>query len=170
MNIFINMTTTIKNNSNCVIQIPNASNYRIECVNNTYRLIPKGYVTTIEELKNYSYKYCKILECNIRNKNNLISEEIKTKNILIDIWTSMDKTKMIEHSTFNFSDSNENDKKGYRWNERLQMSFQSKSATDSLHEIYKMVEINNYMIDISIRLENGTIIYYKNNENIVTIV
>ncbi len=60
--------------------------------------------------------------------------------------------------------TNENDEKGYSWCSDINMSFQSKDAKSTLREIINMIKYNKYTINIIIKLENGQIVYYKNEK------
>jgi len=41
------------------------------------------------------------------------------------------------------------------------LSFQSKDSNGTMKEIIKMCKINNYRLDISIKLENNKLIHFK---------
>jgi len=51
---------------------------------------------------------------------------------------------------------------GYLWCEDINMSFQNKDAKNTIIEILKMIKVNNYYIDLIIKLQTGKIINYKN--------
>jgi len=46
--------------------------------------------------------------------------------------------------------------------EDINMSFQNKYAKNTIIEILKMIKVNNYYIDLIIKLQTGKIINYKN--------
>lgn len=74
----------------------------------------------------------------------------------------MPTQKILQETTFNFKLSNENGYNGYLWCEDINMSFQNKDAKNSIIEILKMIKVNNYYIDLIIKLQKGKIINYKN--------
>jgi len=74
----------------------------------------------------------------------------------------MPTQKILLETTFNFKLSNENGYNGYLWCEDINMSFQNKDAKNSIIEILKMIKVNNYYIDLIIKLQKGKIINYKN--------
>jgi hypothetical protein len=88
----------------------------------------------------------------------IITEKTKYRTILIDIWKVMSAQKILQKTTFNFKLSNMNGIDGYNWNSELNMSFQSKDATLTMKEIINMIEINNFNIEIKIKLKNGKIL------------
>ena len=57
---------------------------------------------------------------------------------------------ILQHKTFNFKLSKENGEKGYNWEPLINISFQSKDSDKTMKEIIKMINLNNYSIDISI--------------------
>ena len=63
--------------------------------------------------------------------------------------------------------TNENEEKGYSWCDDIQMSFQNKDAKGTLKEILNMVRVNNFSINLTIKLKTGRIIHFKIEENIV---
>lgn len=122
----------------------------------------KKYILTDYEIEKANLTHSTILECVIKSGDNIISSN-KTKyiQVLLDIWKSMNpQTKIISNTGFNIKFSKENEK-GYRWNEELQFSFQSKDATSTFREIITMVKLNNYNIYICIELKNKQVIFYK---------
>ena len=47
------------------------------------------------------------------------------------------------------------------WNEKINMSYQNKDSNGSMREIIHMCKLNNYKMDISIKLENNKNINFK---------
>ena len=145
-----------------VIKIPNISNYRMDIVNNTLILTPKKTLVTEGELKDISLSYSKIIKCIIKNKNIIITKKHKYRQILIDIWLSMPLQKIIQNTSFNIKLTDKNGLNGYFFENKLGFSFQSKDATMTFNEIITMVKLNNYQINIIIKLKDNKIIQYKN--------
>jgi predicted helicase len=98
----------------------------------------------------------KILSCNISNKNTIISTSKIYRQILIDIWKTIDKEDLIKTSTFKFKITNETGEKGYNWCDQIKMSFPNKCANGCMREILNMIQINKYTINMSIMLVNKT--------------
>lgn len=57
--------------------------------------------------------------------------------------------------------TNENGEKGYNWNSDINISFQGKDSNGTIKEIINMVKLNNYSLNISIKLETNEIINFK---------
>ena len=68
---------------------------------------------------------------------------------------------ILQTTTFNFKLTNENREKGYQWCDNIRMSFQSKDATGTLREILNMVRVNDFTIELSIKLKTGRIVHFK---------
>jgi hypothetical protein len=67
------------------------------------------------------------------------------------------------HTTFNVKQRNELHLKGYHWDPKLQLSIQNKDSKATMREIMHMIRLNNYSIQISIKLKIGEIVNYKYN-------
>lgn len=145
-----------------IIRIPNISDYTREIINGTLILKPKKKIITEEELKMTSLTKSKIIECYITDDNDVMITKAKQyRRILINIWTTIPTQKILQNTTFNFKLTNENGEKGYNWNDKIKMSFQSKDSNGTMKEIIKMCKINNYKLDILIKLENNKLIHFK---------
>ena len=152
--MFIQMTETIR--------IPNISDYTQEVIDGTLILKPKKIIITEEELKMTSLTKSKIIECCVTGENNEVVTNAKQyRSILTNIWTMTPAQKILQNTIFNFKLTNEYGEKGYNWNDRIKMSFQSKDSNGTMKEIIKMCKINNYRLDISIKLENNKLIHFK---------
>jgi len=147
-----------------IIKIKNISNYTFEIIDNILILKPKKNIITEEEFEKIDLTKSSILEYNILDiKNNIISNNIsnKYKTILIDIWLNTPFQEIIKYTTFNIKLTNEQGNKGYYWNEQLKFSSQNKDSNGTMKEIIKMCKINNYILDITIKLNNSKTIYFK---------
>ena len=147
------------------IRIQNIQNYIIEYINGDLILTPKQqhkYITE-DELMMTRVTGSTILECNIKDVEgvSISSGKTKYKQILVDIFKTMEPTTIINNSTFNFKLTNEHGLNGYHWDPCLKLSIQSKCANDTLIEIIRMVKFNKYTIQISIKLETDEIIHFK---------
>jgi hypothetical protein len=153
-----------------IIRIYNISNYTQEIIDGDLILTPNIKVITSEYelLNNYSFYNSTILECIIiNNENKEIISNKETKyyiSILKDIWKSMPTQLILQKTTFNFKLTNEDGNKGYIWCPELLMSYQGKEAKSSIIEILKMCNINNYSINIKIKLSSNQIINFIKND------
>lgn len=156
------------------IQIKNINNYTIEIIDNTLILTPKMELPlpplpnpslqsiSEEELYQLSFSKSVITECYIKNNDFLISNKLKFRQILIDIWKTIPSQRILQNSSFNFKLSNENGENGYTWCPEINMSFQSKDSNNSMKEIIRMCNISKYNIQITIKLEDERIIFFSN--------
>ena len=85
----------------------------------------------------------------------VISEQTKYAAVLVDVWASMCAQKVLQNTSFNFKLTDEHGVKGFHWNGTLRMSFQRKDATATMREIMRMVEVNRYEMDMTVRLGHG---------------
>lgn len=142
-----------------IIRIINISNYIINIEGDEMILIPKNIIiTSKEQLLKEDLTSSTIIECVVKNNDIIISEKTKYRSILIDIWKLMSIERILQTTTFNFKLSNMNGIDGYNWNSELNISFQSKDATQTMKEIINMIEINKFNIEIKIKLKNGKIL------------
>ena len=150
---------------NNIIRIPNINNYQQEIINNELVLTPIYNYITLDELldknlTNSKINYCIITDTNTDNE--VISNSIKYSKILIDIYKYLPASFILQNTTFNIKLTNENGNRGYTWYSEINMSVQRKEANLTFKEIIKMINLNNYKIDIEIELSNGEKINYKN--------
>lgn len=143
------------------IHIPNIENYMMEIIQGVLVLTPKNIFITEEELQKTVFTNSSILECEIKNIEEIISKKTLYRAVLIDIWKSMPTQRILQTTTFNFKLTNENGNKGYTWCNEINMSLQSKDAKGTFKEILHMLNVNNYNIKISIKLETGRVIQFK---------
>ena len=151
---------------NNIIRIPNINNYHQAIINNELVLTPIYNYITLDELldknlTNSKINYCIITDTNTDNE--VISNSIKYIKILIDIYKYLPASFILQNTTFNIKLTNENGNRGYTWYSEINMSVQRKEANLTFKEIIKMINLNNYKIDIEIELSNGEKINYKNN-------
>lgn len=145
-----------------IICIPNINKYTWEIINDELILKPKDIYIT-EELNRTILLHSTIIECIVKNEEKIITNKLKYRSILDDIWKSMPTQKILQTTTFNMKLTNENGINGYTWSKKLNMSIQSKDAKNTMKEIINMVKINNYYLIISIKLKNEKIIHFKIN-------
>ena len=147
-----------------IIRIPNINNYHQAIINNELILTRIYNYISIDELLDSNLSNSKINYCIITDiDGEIISNTNKYFRILIDIYKSLSASFILQNTTFNIKLTNENGNKGYRWCPEINMSVQGKDANDTLKEIIKMINFNNYKIDIEIELFNGNKLNYKND-------
>jgi hypothetical protein len=147
-----------------IIRIPNINNYHQAIINNELILTRMYNYISIDELLDSNLSNSKINYCIITDiDGEIISNSNKYFRILIDIYKSLSASFILQNTTFNIKLTNENGNKGYKWCPEINMSVQGKDANDTLKEIIKMINFNNYKIDIEIELFNGNKLNYKND-------
>jgi hypothetical protein len=150
---------------NNIIRIPNINNYHQAIINNELVLTPIYNYITLDELfdknlTNSKINYCIITDINA--DNTVISNSNKYNRILIDIYKYLPASFILQNTTFNIKLTNENGNRGYHFYSEINMSVQNKDSNGTFKEIIKMINLNNYKIDIGIELSNNEKINYKN--------
>jgi hypothetical protein len=150
---------------NNIIKIPNINNYHQAIINNELVLTPIYNYITLDELfdknlTNSKINYCIITDINA--DNTVISNSNKYNRILIDIYKYLPASFILQNTTFNIKLTNENGNRGYHFYSEINMSVQNKDSNGTFKEIIKMINLNNYKIDIGIELSNNEKINYKN--------
>ena len=143
------------------IHIKNISNYNIEFRDDSLFLTPKTTLITEDELITTKLSNSKIINNMIKDGDICISNNTQYRPILIDIWSNMPTQKILQNTLFNFKLANTNGELGYNWDDKINMSFQNKNANGCIKEIINMCRINDYSIDILIKLENNNNINFK---------
>ena len=146
-----------------IIRIPNIEKYTQEIINGELILTPKESYISEDEFNRTILNSSKILNCIVKNGEDIISNEKKYRSILNDIWISMPMQKILQTTTFNMKLTNENKLNGYIWCSKLNLSIQGKDANYTMKEILNMIKVNNYSIKIDIQLETNSIIKFKLN-------
>ena len=135
--------------------------YNLEIINGEIILTPKECFVSEDEVNRTTLISSKILNCVVKNGEEIISDKTGYQTILNDIWYSMPTQKILQTTTFNMKLTNENGLKGYTWHPKLNLSVQGKCANKCMKEIINMIHINNYSINITIQLERDKIIKFK---------
>ena len=133
---------------------------------NLYLHQKKQYITE-NELIMTQITHSTIEECIIKKEEENISTNTSYRSVLVDIWKSMPTQKILQTTTFNLKSTIENGENSYKWCDDIQMSFQNKDAKGTLKEILNMVKVNNFSINLTIKLKTGRIIHFKIEENII---
>jgi len=156
-----------------VIRIENIQNYTLVFSDNTLTLTPKeqGFLTeepeilTENELIMLDLSNVTILSSVIKSGSTIISDKTTLVSVLFDTLNSMTREKVIETTNLNYilNHNTEDGTGDYYWSRLLNISFYCAiNDNDILKEILHMVKINNYTINLSIKLNNGKIVNFKN--------
>lgn len=146
---------------------PDTNNIHINDIfrlsNNNKTLLEKIKLEYFKEVSRYNlnqskylnndYTHSTIISCLIKKNLYIISTKTKYRQILLEIWKTMDKETILKTSTFNFNRDKQH-KLGFRWNDDIKLSFQSKNANCSFKELIHMINVNKYSMNIVIELEN----------------
>jgi len=143
------------------IRVPNIEQYTQEIINNELILTPKKKYITENELNMTRIANSSIIECVIKEEEQIISNKTTYRSILIDIWKYMPAQVILQTTTFNMKLTDEKGEKGYNWCNDIRMSFQCKDSKGTLKEIVNMVKVNKLNISLTIRLETGRIICFR---------
>lgn len=122
---------------------------------------PKKTYITEDVFNKLKLANSEILECVIKNGDKIISNNKKYRQILNNVWETVPIDKIIENTKFNIKLTNEDGINGYHWHPILKISVQNKDSTNTMKEIINMVKVNNYSLNISIKLESGKIINFN---------
>ena len=117
---------------------------------------------TKEELGDTSLTSSSIQECNIYNSDNeVITTDTSYRSIFIKILKAGNGRDAIILLTN--TEPGKHINRGFNYIEELQISFQGKDANGTMKDILTLIEVNNYSINITIKLRDNTLIYYKNS-------
>lgn len=133
-------------------------------VNNTCDAVDEPRLSE-EDFLETNFKGSKIVSCVIKNrKGDIVSDDKnKYRPLLIDIWSSTPLTLFRLNTSFKLRFIKEEAvTDGFNWCPEIKCSFQSKDSKGTIIEILNMVRLNEFTIDINIRLKNGEEVKYKN--------
>jgi hypothetical protein len=114
-------------------------------------------------IKKHNFLKSKILKCEVKNNDKIITNDKKYRTILDKIWQTMTPQQIQNTTTFNVKPTYEVGIDGYFWNSKLNLSVQNKDAKSTFREIINMVKINGYSIEIDIELKSGKILNFLYN-------
>jgi hypothetical protein len=151
---------------NNIIRIPNISNYQQQIINNELVLTPISIfrLISLDELVNINLTNSNIIDCIITDNDNEIVPLLNNtyRRILISIYRTLPASFILQNTTFNIKLTNESGYRGYTWHPEINMSIQGKDSNGTFKEIIRMINLNNYKIDIKIDLFNNEKINYRN--------
>jgi hypothetical protein len=137
--------------------------YDIELKNGEAIIIPKNNISsvTIEQMLNTDYSHSEIVNCSVNYEN----VKCKYRSVLVKIWELYGLDNVLKHTTLSIiqQKSDLHNERGYRWNDKLQISFRGENANRTMREILNICNLGEIIIDIRIRLKNGTVIHYISN-------
>ena len=146
------MTEHIHNSENCALEI----------INGVLMLTPSNVFIIEEEFqKNDFLNDSIILQCKIKNNEEIVSKKTTYMGLLIDVWKTMSNERVIQTTKFKFSLKDENENNMLVWYEEINMYVATKDANNTFKELLNMIKINNYSIIISIKLKEGRVIQFK---------
>jgi hypothetical protein len=152
---------TVQRKMEGIIRIPNIRDYIAEIVDDELILTPRKRYITEQEFTSLSLTNSTILESTIKQADTIITKKKKYRAILTDMWQLLPAQKLLQNTLYNFKLTNEQGLNGYYWCSAINMSVQDKDANAAMKELIKMVRLNRYTMDISIRLEEGQVIHFK---------
>jgi hypothetical protein len=97
-----------------------------------------------------------ITECKINNGNNDIK---KYKKLLIYLYSITNIDTILQHTILNISQQEIYDK-GFEYYSQLGLSIQGTDSRRTLKEIINIIKINNYSMELKIKLKNDEIISF----------
>ena len=137
--------------------------YDIELKNGEAIIIPKNNITSVttKQLLDTDYSHSIIEKCSLNGEN----IRCKYRYVLLKIWELYGLDNVIKHTTLSIIQQKiDLDKEiGYRWNDKLQISFRGENANKTMREILNICNLGEINIDIHIRLKNGCVIHYISN-------
>ena len=146
------MTEHIHNSENCALEI----------INGVLMLTPSNVFIIEEEFqKNDFLNDSIILQCKIKNNEEIVSKKTTYMGLLIDVWKTMSIERVIQTTKCKFSLKDENENNMLVWYEEINMYVATKDANNTFKELLNMIKINNYSIIISIKLKEGRVIQFK---------
>jgi hypothetical protein len=146
------MTEHIHNSENCALEI----------INGVLILTPTNVFIIEEEFqKNDFLNDSIILQCEIKNNEEIVSKKTTYMGLLIDVWKTMSNERVIQTTKFKFSLKDESENNMLVWYEEINMYVATKDANNTFKELLNMIKINNYSIKISIKLKEGRVIQFK---------
>ena len=119
----------------------------------------EGFITE-EQLYRLKIINSKIEECIVQNGTEILSTSKSYASILRNVLLHIPVDRILKTTKFNMKQENVSDK-GFRWWPELQISIQYQDAKQTLKETIRMVKLNNFKFQISIRLESGNLICFK---------
>ena len=128
------------------------------------------YTPNYNLLKNTNFYYSEIIALKVKDiNNNVISENRKKyQTVLKDIWSTMRKEFLLDNTTYNMREIDENNEDIINESDlsrviitNLSVSIRGKDAKGAIKEIIKLVKLNNYSIEMYLKLRNSDIFYYK---------
>ena len=139
--------------------IPDIDQYTIEIRDNTLFVQRKIRDLTSAELSSMSFTHSTIVHCIVKHTTNgqaiISTDRTKFRQVLKDVFAAMPRPLLRQVTTFNLNPINMHGVNGYQWSEPLGLSIQGKDATSTLREIVRLVELNQYSLEVVVELREG---------------
>jgi len=147
---------TNNGNMDNTITIPNIEEFTQQIINGNLiltRINPFiSEVTLFQQNLRGSYlTLCKI--------NNIYIDIHKYKKLLIHLYSAIDRELILQHTILNILQEIKYDK-GFNYYSQLALSIQGADATRTLKEIINIVRLQNYNMELKIKLINGEIVRF----------
>jgi hypothetical protein len=148
----------VKNIDNKAIVISDIEKYNIQLLSGKLILTLKKLYLTDKDISHYDLRRSEIIECKFNKQVITSPSYIK---LLKMIWKQMPINKIIQNTIFNIKlniDNIEGESSNYTWVDDLNFAFQPKNTNKTLKEIINMCKLNNFTIQLNIKLENDNCI------------
>lgn len=149
-----------------IITIPNIEQYTQQIINGNLILTKIQEIQNIDNIDIYISEHklfkqnlskSKIIKCKI---NNEILDINYYNKLLLYLYYHIDKNTIIQNTTLNISKDKIHDK-GFKYYKDLGISIQGAESRKTLKEIINVIKLNNFNIELKIKLENNEIINFK---------
>lgn len=139
------------------LTIPNIKEYRLQILNGDL-ILTRIYPFINENLLfQKNLRHSKIKECYINNKK--IEDINKYRKLLIYLYAGIDKKIILKNTILNISEEKLYDK-GFEYYNNLGLSIQGADSRRILREIINISKINNYKLELKIKLKDNDIICF----------
>ena len=139
--------------------IPDIDQYTIEIRDNTLFLHRKIRDLTSDELSSMSFAHSTLVHCIVQHTTNgqaiISTDRTKFRHVLTDVFAAIPMPLLRQVTTFKMEPTNMHGVNGYQWCEPLGLSIQGKDATSTLREIVRLVELNQYSLEVVVELRSG---------------
>lgn len=137
------------------------SDYDVEIKNGEIILTKKNL--TMEKLLSIDLSGSSLLDCSVFTTSNMISADEKNyRNILNDIWYSMEIQDVLRRTSFSMKNKNNNSESGYIYDNKLNLFIKGEDVNYTVREMLNMIKLNKYFINMKIKLKDNTEISYTN--------
>jgi hypothetical protein len=145
-----------------IITILNIEQYTQQIINGNLLLTKIQQIQNIDNISEnklftQNLSKSKIIKCKI---NNEVLDINYYNKLLLYLYYHIDKNTIIQNTTLNISKDKIHDK-GFKYYKDLGISIQGAESRKTLREIINVIKLNNFNIELKIKLENNEIINFK---------